>query len=582
MKNYLLYRVVFVFCSLLFSFQALAQTTPVSKCQAVDSDFHSKETKEIQKIIDLSSDDIKQYKIIFYNIDKERIDKAKKRLKKVDNKILYGHALAQIYLSKTYKTSPEELSEWLKNYADLPQKKSIQNLLFQKENKGLKKQKSPFFGAYRWPEKDFQQISSKNKIFLKQQIKKFASALKKGKTKVARIVLENKDVKKHLPPQYYAKMALILAPNYLIDNQNKLCAYWAQIAINRMPKDSTAYWLSGLANWRLENYKTAAAKFSHISKISSDPWMISAGDYWSGRCYEKLGQKKQAQKMYAQAAQQKYTFYGILGAQQTNQTLQYQWQALSCHSSEASQFKKLLQNANIQRAMALMLCQQQKLAGMEISAIQPDLSPQETENLMLLAYKYRSYAIALKLAKELDKNNKASHYDYFSYPQPQWEPQDGWTLDSSLVWAIVRQESAFQTKAKSPAGARGLLQLLPNTAFHVTGNKAIKTNPFPLFAPEYNLKLGQEYVSYLLQKSFINGNIFYMLSAYNAGPTNLVRWQKKVKDNNDPLLYIEIIPARETRLYIERVMANYWVYQMQNQQPSKTLEQVAKGQWPTI
>lgn len=99
---------------------------------------------------------------------------------------------------------------------------------------------------------------------------------------------------------------------------------------------------------------------------------------------------------------------------------------------------------------------------------------------------------------------------------------------------------------------------------------------------EYNMALGQQYVNYLLEKPFIDGNLFYMMTAYNAGPGNLVKWQKNTRYNNDPLLFIEVIPARETRIYIERVMANLWIYQSRFGQELSGIRALGKGQWPML
>ena len=73
-----------------------------------------------------------------------------------------------------------------------------------------------------------------------------------------------------------------------------------------------------------------------------------------------------------------------------------------------------------------------------------------------------------------------------------------------------------------------------------------------------------------------------MLVAYNAGPGNLYKWLKTIKDNNDPLLFIELVPSRETRLYIERVMANYWIYQMRLGENPQTLQEVSQNTWPML
>ncbi|MGE5148417.1 MAG: lytic transglycosylase domain-containing protein, partial [Candidatus Eiseniibacteriota bacterium] len=84
----------------------------------------------------------------------------------------------------------------------------------------------------------------------------------------------------------------------------------------------------------------------------------------------------------------------------------------------------------------------------------------------------------------------------------------------------------------------------------------------------------------MLDSDTVQGNLFYALVAYNAGPGNMARWLKTVDYRNDPLLYIETVPSQESRVYIERVIANYWAYRARLGQPSPTLAAVASGQWP--
>jgi soluble lytic murein transglycosylase-like protein len=73
-----------------------------------------------------------------------------------------------------------------------------------------------------------------------------------------------------------------------------------------------------------------------------------------------------------------------------------------------------------------------------------------------------------------------------------------------------------------------------------------------------------------------------MLTAYNGGPGNLLKWKNNARFYDDPLLFIEVIPSAETRIYIERVMANYWIYNMRFGNKNHTLEQLAVGMWPKI
>ena len=210
------------------------------------------------------------------------------------------------------------------------------------------------------------------------------------------------------------------------------------------------------------------------------------------------------------------------------------------------------------------------------------MSDKQKEVSLFIANQYQMHGLAIMLSNQLKDEDNNIAYDALAYPIPSWQPQDGWKVDKALLLALTRQESSFRPRAKSPAGASGLMQLLPSTAAQIMNNKSLRRNNSLLFEAEYNMAVGQKYVHYLLEKDYINGNLFYMMTAYNAGPGNLLKWEKKADYNNDPLLFIEVIPARETRLYIERVMANYWIYQSRFEQKLTGIEELNKGQWPML
>ena len=155
--------------------------------------------------------------------------------------------------------------------------------------------------------------------------------------------------------------------------------------------------------------------------------------------------------------------------------------------------------------------------------------------------------------------------------------------DRSLVLALIRQESRFNPKAKSRRGARGLLQLMPRTASFVASDRKLrgsKENRDILFDPKINLSLGQKYINILLKDKSVKGDLFKMLAAWNGGPGNLNKWIRNVKYGDDPLLFIESIPSKETRIFIERVLANYWIYESRFGNDSSSLDFVARGKWP--
>jgi soluble lytic murein transglycosylase-like protein len=101
-----------------------------------------------------------------------------------------------------------------------------------------------------------------------------------------------------------------------------------------------------------------------------------------------------------------------------------------------------------------------------------------------------------------------------------------------------------------------------------------------LFKPEVNLKLGQKYIRILLGDAKINGGLFLLAAAWNGGPGNLSKWRREINHMNDPLMFIESLPSRETRIFIERVFANLWIYRNRLEQEAPSLDAIAAGEWP--
>ena len=101
-----------------------------------------------------------------------------------------------------------------------------------------------------------------------------------------------------------------------------------------------------------------------------------------------------------------------------------------------------------------------------------------------------------------------------------------------------------------------------------------------LFDPALNIDVGQRYIDHLLTHDGIDGDLLRMATAYNAGPGNLAKWRRKMSDVDDPLLFIESLPSRQTRDFVEKVVANLWIYRGRLGQPLPTLDAVAAGDWP--
>ena len=122
------------------------------------------------------------------------------------------------------------------------------------------------------------------------------------------------------------------------------------------------------------------------------------------------------------------------------------------------------------------------------------------------------------------------------------------------------------------------MQLMPGTARIVTNKFAPETAGGDPWDPSVNMSLGQAYITSLLND--VDDNLVRTVAAYNGGPGNVMRWDNTLNASADPLLYIATIPLNETRDFVHRVMANYWMYQIRLGQPTPSLDQIAAHEWP--
>lgn len=149
------------------------------------------------------------------------------------------------------------------------------------------------------------------------------------------------------------------------------------------------------------------------------------------------------------------------------------------------------------------------------------------------------------------------------YPQPNrdivFSEAYASKVDPYLVFAIIRAESKFQTAAESPAGARGLMQIMPETAAWIAEQQGITDySTIDLHDPRDNIQLGCWYLSDLIEE--FNGNLPLVAAAYNAGRGTVSKWVSTGQWTGDPD-QLDHIPFEETRQYVKNVLKNYEAYQ---------------------
>jgi soluble lytic murein transglycosylase len=197
-------------------------------------------------------------------------------------------------------------------------------------------------------------------------------------------------------------------------------------------------------------------------------------------------------------------------------------------------------------------------------------TPGETALLAQLAVELKRPDVALTVARRATENGVV----LFDTAFPVVDLGATGSIERALALAVSRQESSFNAAAVSPSGALGLMQLLPGTARDVAGRLGVPFIQDKLTRdPGYNVQLGSQYLAEMLQR--FGGSYELALAAYNAGPGRVARWLETVGDPRagkiDMVDWIEMIPFRETRNYVQRIMEGVVVYRDRLNGPFRTM-----------
>jgi soluble lytic murein transglycosylase-like protein len=338
------------------------------------------------------------------------------------------------------------------------------------------------------------------------------------------------------------------------------------------------HWYAGMAAYRSGRFINAADHFQSMAAIGGQSrWTQSAAAFWAARANLVARRPDRVSRWLGLAASHPRTFYGVLARRMLGVSSSLKW---TTPKSEQFLITKVLRSSRGQRAIALIQAKNHERAERELRYLSLNGNPETRIALLNIADQFGLPSLALKTAIALMRQNQ-TRIERGLYPIPRWSPRDGFKIDRALIYAVMRQESAFNTRAKSHAGARGLMQLMPGTAGYMARKRFRGWRKNKLYDPGLNLQLGQKYLGYLLQHETVNGNILMMVAAYNGGPGNLAKWQRRIlKLTKDPLLFIESMPSRETRDFVERVISNFWIYRDRFGQTVPTLDAIAAGRIP--
>lgn len=529
------------------------------------------------------------YKKIFKAQDEGDWDTADKYTEKLKDMRLRGHIIYQrLYHPTAWRSSYQELYGWLDQYPDHPGAHEIYKLAVTRHVAGEPmppKPKRPrvISGMMRDLNQDGPSYKSTKSTTASQRRaiqdleRNITKNLRRDRVTIAYNQLKQSSAVAYMDNVQFDTLQAQIAAGYLYVGLPEKALDLALASVNRSSTNvPLAGWVAGLASWKKGNYEDAYTYFQKTALSAyASTWTKAAGAYWASRAALRSGQFDKVSYWLNTAAEYERTFYGIMAIRSLSRTVDFNWalpRLTDKHVQRLSQYPEGI------RAMLLIDAGQPQLAARELLRLHPGDDLALREALLAFAADQELPSFEIRFA-HIFKNEQNRFYDAALYPLGSWAPKDGYKIDKAYIHAIARNESKFDHKAENGySGAMGLMQILPSTANGAMNTKRFKDRGrFALKDPVTNVTVGQAYLLRLLNRKEIDGDIVNLTIAYNAGPGNLRRWQRQMDDINDPLLFIEMLPYKETRAYVERVLSNYWIYQMRLNHPTPTLDLIAAG-----
>jgi soluble lytic murein transglycosylase len=521
----------------------------------------------------LTQADTVQYRAAFAAAQDGDAATTAQTLNSIQDPVLRGTVQATFLLSPKTKASYTELCDWLRLYRTEPLAPKIYALALQRRPKGSKAPLPPQMAAI--PRGMFDETgrgliaqikteSVSTSTTTLEQAQSFNALIRQGQTEAAAALLAAQHDNPDFPAQWHAEGAAALAA----------LQFYAGLPSTNNTQTPLGAWIAGLQAWKNGHYSQAADAFTAM--VSQDDMPIAdraAGYFWQGRAQQKLGNLSAAKLAWRKAATFPHCFYGQLANAKLGSQGDYSW---STPPLTRDGLQSLAEAPAGKRGLALLQLGMNNTAEEELRRVALRGQTAQAFTLAALAHNAQLPMLAMQLGS-LIKHPNGKLMDSALYPVPPWQVSST-TTEPALVYAVMRHESGFNPTTTSSAGARGVMQLMPDTARHVDA-ELVEAR---LCEPAYNVTLGTRYLDTLTQLPTIRQNLLLLVAAYNSGPGNLQRWQMATTQNDDPLLFIETLPVRETRHYVQNIMSSYWVYQARLGTKSSSLQQLAQGQWPKI
>ena len=343
------------------------------------------------------------------------------------------------------------------------------------------------------------------------------------------------------------------------------------------PKSSyagRAAWRAGFALYQTEQYAAAAKAFARLAERASESHLRDQGYYWAGKCHQKLGQNAETRAWIERAAKGfPMSYYSARARTVLGETAGVFWDDPQPVAPPVAD-QQYAPSAHVYRGDALAALGLYREAEREYDrarridarnavAMEGLIRRYERVRAMHKAFSVSSQIVALERNRGMPMTLASFRR---LYPTYYWGEINRVArkvdLDPHLIIAIMRQESAFYAEAVSRAGARGLMQVMPETGQKMA--RLVKLKNFStddLFEPQVSILLGGKHLADHLNafQNDAHRQFGLALAAYNAGPDVAKRWAKRLPAR-DVDEFVERIPYKETRNYVKLVYRNYRVY----------------------
>lgn len=375
-----------------------------------------------------------------------------------------------------------------------------------------------------------------------------------------------------------ARAALPAAPHLALLPEQTLTAGAA--ARPALAPDAASWrrgFTAGLSAWKANNIQAAADDFrksAGLSGISDDDRAASA--FWAARAALRLQQPDQYLDWLHQASWAADTFYGMLAGRLLGQGFGPTGISATLTEADATAVDSLPDGHLAFELLQLGLNDEAETA---LRALWPQMKATPGLSRSVMAVAARAGMVDVTIAIASTMPSPVDEIAGARLPLPAMHPQGGFSVDPALIYALARTESGFDAHATSPVGARGLMQLMPQTAATMRAAEGVTGS---INDPSANLALGQAYLKYLGSQPGIQDNLLAILASYNAGPGAASAWYSAIKDDSDPLLFIETIPNDQTRRFVRQVLADSWLYSEEIGLKPRSLNVLAEGDFPTL